>query len=117
MKATKPIRPEFQKVFAKFKENQEVVFIAVNTSQDGDSIEKVRDFVDNEHFTVPFAYDDGAKVSSMLEIKCYPTLFVIDKAGKLQFKHIGYSDSLEDYELLLSNYIAGLISNKTACSS
>jgi len=102
--------PEFQKVFDRYKDYPDVAFLAVNTSQGGDSIEKVRAFVENNKYTIRFAYDVGATVSSMLEIKYYPTLLVIDKSGNLRYKHIGFSDKLENYGLLLSNHIQQLIS-------
>ncbi len=108
--------PDFQKVFAKYENNPEVAFLAVNTSHGGDSIDNVKAFIENNRYSFPFAYDADAVLSSKFKIKYYPTLMIIDRASKLRIKHIGYSKSLEDYEALISQYIEELL-NETEYSS
>ncbi|NIR49959.1 TlpA family protein disulfide reductase [candidate division KSB1 bacterium] len=97
--------PEFHRVFDKYKDNPGVAFLAVNTGQDGDSIDRVRAVVEQNGYSFPVAYDTDATLSTKLGIKYYPTLMIVDREGKLRFKHIGYSESLEDYEALIAGHL------------
>ena len=101
--------PDFKKLYARYENNPDVAFLAVNTSEGNDSIDKVRRFMEQNRYPFPVAYDADAVLTSRFGIKYYPTLMIIDRAGRLRIKHIGYSQSLEDYETLISKYIDELL--------
>lgn len=104
--------PEFQSVYEKYRANPNVVFLAVNMGRDGDSPEKVRDFINAQRYTFPIAYDEGSKLTDRFAVKYLPTVLIVDQAGTIRLRHIGYSKTLENYSALLSEHINELLSHK-----
>jgi thiol-disulfide isomerase/thioredoxin len=105
--------PELQSAYEKYRKNPNVAFLAVNMGRDGDTLERVREFINERRYTFPVAYDDGSQLSDRFEVKYLPTVLIVDQAGKIRLRHIGYSKTLEDYSLLLSKHIDELLSNGT----
>ncbi len=101
--------PEFQSVYEKYRANPNVVFLAVNMGRDGDSPEKVREFINAHRYTFPVAYDEESKFTERFEVKYLPTVLIVDQAGTIRLRHIGYSKKLENYSLLLSKHIDELL--------
>jgi thiol-disulfide isomerase/thioredoxin len=101
--------PDFQSVYEKYRVNPNVVFVAVNMGRDGDTPEKVREFMNEYRYTFPVAYDEGARLSARFEVKYLPTLLIVDQAGIIRLRHIGFSKTLENYALLLSKHINELL--------
>ncbi len=101
--------PEFQGIIAKFKNHPEVVFLAVNTGEGGDSFETALDFVKRHGYTFPFAYDPNSVLSKKMNVTNYPTVVVIDQTGKMRFRHIGYSSTFENYAALIIGKIEELL--------
>jgi len=101
--------PEFQSAYEKYRANPSVVFLAVNMSRDGDTPEKVREFINAHRYTFPVAYDEGSKLSDRFEVKYLPTVLIVDRAGNIRLRHIGYSKTLENYSALLSEHIDELL--------
>ncbi|MCI0698100.1 TlpA family protein disulfide reductase [candidate division KSB1 bacterium] len=103
--------PEFQSVYENYRANPNVVFLAVNMGQDGDTPEKVREFINVHRYTFPVAYDEGSKLTDRYEVKYLPTVLIVDQAGTIRLRHIGYSKTLENYSLLLSKHIDELLNH------
>ncbi len=83
--------PILQKIYDKYKEKG-VVFIAVNS---GEKKKTVLDFIEKEGYTFPVALDIEGKVAELYEVDAYPTLIIIDKEGKIQVVHTGFSPDLK----------------------
>jgi thiol-disulfide isomerase/thioredoxin len=109
--------PEFQDIYEEYREHPEVVFLAINTSRAGDTPENVRQFIDRHRYTFPVAYDEGSKLSDQLAIGYHPTLLIIDQAGKLRLRHVGYLKTLEDYRSILRKHIKEVLSLNQKLSS
>jgi thiol-disulfide isomerase/thioredoxin len=89
--------PALQKIFDKYKDNPEIVILALNTMEREKSAatkeEKVKQFMaENKYsFTVLFDTDVIRKYG----VSGIPTKFVIDKNGFIQFKSVGFAGDQE----------------------
>lgn len=101
--------PELESIAAKYAKSQDVAFLAVNTGKGGDSLNKVRKFLETNELKIPVAYDSGGRLSSQLDIEYYPTLLVIDAGGTLRLRHIGFSSALENYAAMVEQHIEKLL--------
>ncbi len=77
--------PDFQKLY----DNHDVVILAVNLTQSEKSGEHVTEFVDDFEMTFPVLMDEEANVSTTYKIKAYPTSYMIDSDGHIQFSAMG----------------------------
>lgn len=94
--------PGMQMAVNKYKDNQNVKFLFVDTWENGDSfLPNVKKFIaDNKytfHVLIDEKADDGSqsKVVSSYKVDGIPTKFVIDQNGNIRFKHVGFSGSSE----------------------
>jgi len=56
-------------------------------------------------------YDDG--ISLAYNVQSIPSLFVIDRKGKIQYKHIGFGGNGEEFVKMISNEIEELLTEKS----
>jgi thiol-disulfide isomerase/thioredoxin len=104
--------PALQKIQDKYKDNPDIVILALNTMEreksDAEKEMKVKQFIaENKYsFTVLFDMD----VVRKYDVSGIPTKFVIDKNGFIQFKSVGFAG---DQEMIqeLENQIEILQSN------
>lgn len=78
--------PELNKLVEKYKDNKDVVFIAIALDDKYDLKEFLK--------TTPFNYsivDSGSWIASQMGIKGFPTNVVVDQEGNVQFHADGYS--------------------------
>ncbi|MDP3392291.1 TlpA disulfide reductase family protein [Sediminibacterium sp.] len=93
--------PELNKLVDKYKDRNDVVFIAVALDDKSD----LKDFLK----TTPFNYtivDGGRWIASEIGINTFPTNVVVDQQGLVQFHATGYSLSLPSW---IDKTIASLI--------
>ncbi len=67
-----------------------VEFVAVAT---GEETSTVREFVARRPFPYPVVSDPEERVGTELEINALPTLVIMDREGKIVFRHVGYADA------------------------
>lgn len=90
--------PGMQRMVDKFKDNPEVKFLFVNTSERGDAVEKVKivnDFVAQHRYTFQVLFDHESKVYESYLVEGIPTKFIIDRKGDIRFRSVGFSGSDE----------------------
>ena len=100
--------PQMVKLFEKYSNNQNVVFQSVDVDE---SEQTIKEFLSKKNYSFNILLANGTDVQKDYEVTGIPTLFIIDKKGKIQFKHIGFNkeenivESLsgEIDELLLEN--------------
>lgn len=83
--------PHLQKVYDRFKSNDDVVIYAVNTFErsSGDArTQAVEKFIADNKYSFPVLFDSD--VASSNGIQSIPTQFVIDKKGRIQFINVGF---------------------------
>lgn len=96
--------PGMQKAVDKYKNNPDVVFLFINTRENGKDREKeVQEFIDKNKYTFNVLFDtksvanpDEFEVISLYEVSGIPTKFVIDGKGNIRFKEIGFSGSADN---------------------
>jgi thiol-disulfide isomerase/thioredoxin len=82
-----------QRVSKKFQ----VITIAVNSGSDA----QLQQYLKEHHYTFMVVNDKDAKLAKEFQITGYPTTFIYDKEGNLQFSEVGYTSSLGLYLRLL----------------
>ncbi|MCI0696717.1 redoxin domain-containing protein [candidate division KSB1 bacterium] len=84
--------PYVQKVYEKYKNDPDVVILAVNTWERESGAEKeklVKKFLEDNKYTFPVVYDE-ASVVEKYKVEGIPTQFFIDRKGVIQFKAVGF---------------------------
>lgn len=94
--------PGMQEVVTKYKDDDSVVLLFVDTFEDGEDRETlVTDFIAKNKYDFHVVYDTKMQNSQEFEvadkygITGIPTKVVIDKNGKMRFKAVGYSGQTE----------------------
>jgi thiol-disulfide isomerase/thioredoxin len=86
--------PGMQKMVNKFKKNENVKFVFINTWEKGDEKEKIAsEFITSNKYTFQVLMDKDNKVVEQFKVDGIPTKFVIDKAGNIRFKSVGFDGS------------------------
>lgn len=86
--------PGMQKMVNKYKDDPNVKFIFIDTWENGDDKQKlVSDFITNNKYSFHVLMDNDSKVVEQFKVEGIPTKFVIDKAGTLRFKAVGFDGS------------------------
>ena len=91
--------PLLEKTAAKYKDDAEVVFLALSTDEERD---EVAPFVKRHKFTLPMGYaehlEDHFRVSSI------PTTMVFDRKGEIAFRQAGFNPR-EDFVQMMTGKI------------
>ncbi|MGA9768645.1 MAG: redoxin domain-containing protein [Blastocatellia bacterium] len=103
--------PYFQKVVDRYKNQSDVVFIAISIDKDKPV---VRPFLEKNRYTIPAAYDDNA--ADAFKVEGVPTTFIIDRNGVIQFSDFGFGED-EHYIDRLVWRIDALLKDTSAASS
>ncbi|MGH7456867.1 MAG: TlpA family protein disulfide reductase, partial [bacterium] len=85
--------PYVQKVYEKYKDNSDVVILAVNTWENESGAEReklVKKFLEDNKYTFPVVYDETSVVEKY-KVEGIPTQFFIDRKGVIQFKEGGFN--------------------------
>lgn len=86
--------PGMQKMVNKYKDNNEVKFIFVDTWEQGEEKEKkAAEFMAKNKYSFHVLMDNDNKVVEQFKVDGIPTKFVIDKNGVVRFKSVGYNGS------------------------
>ena len=116
--------PGMQMAVNKYKDDQNVKFLFVDCWETADNYaEGVKKFIAGNKYTFHVLLDekaaDGrqAKVVNTFDVSGIPTKFIIDKAGNIRFKYIGYDGSPAALVEEVSNMIDMVNSPKTIVSA
>lgn len=104
--------PGMQMAVKKYKDDPNVKFLFVDCWENGDNYTGgVKKFIADNKYTFHVLLDekgsDGrqAKVVSTFDVSGIPTKFIIDKAGNIRFKYVGYDGTPEALVDEVSNMI------------
>ncbi|MCD0489405.1 redoxin family protein [Pedobacter sp. MC2016-14] len=82
--------PYVQKVYDNYKNNPDVVFMITNSGA-RNSIDDARGWVKkNNQYTFPVYFNNDKDISEKVGFTVIPAVALLDKAGKLQFKTVGF---------------------------
>ena len=73
----------------KLYDEEDVVILAVNMTETENNLEEVPDFVDELDLTSPIPMDEEGDIMDAYEIMAYPTSYMIDSNGRIQFMALG----------------------------
>lgn len=86
--------PALQKVQEKYKNNPNILILALDTWErektEAEKEKKVKDFIAENKYTFKVLFDTDDIVTKY-GVTGIPTKFVIDKEGKMQFKSVGFA--------------------------
>ena len=86
--------PGMQKIVEKYKNDQNVKFVFIDTWERGEDKEKnAKDFITTNKYTFDVLMDNEDKVVAQFKVDGIPTKFVIDKEGMIRFKSVGFDGS------------------------
>jgi peroxiredoxin len=88
--------PGMQMAVDKFKSDESVAFLFINTWERGSDVKKmVADFIEKKNYRFHVLLDSDNKVVESYSVEGIPTKFVIDKNGKIRFKSVGFGGDAE----------------------
>lgn len=73
----------------KFQDNQDVQVLAVNLSETESSLDNIPKFVDELNLSLTIPLDKESAVSKEYRVVAYPTTYMIDSDGRIQFIAMG----------------------------
>ena len=91
--------PLFEKTMLKYKDDADVVFLALNTDEDRALVEP---FVKAQQWKLPVAYAEH--LDEHYGIESIPTMIVFDRRGQISFRQSGFN-TREDFVVALSEKI------------
>lgn len=103
--------PLIEKLYNENKDNNNVVFFVINPQVGGDSIEKVRKFIEKSEYDLPFVYDKESTTYKAFNVSALPCLVIIDSEGDISLIHTGYNESENFYEKI-DGYLDMLLTKK-----
>ena len=84
--------PHLQEIYATYQ-GDDFELLAVETSN---RPELAKEFVEKHGATFPIAIDDAEMSREAYELLGVPTTFMIDREGKIIFRHLGFSPGDEE---------------------
>jgi thiol-disulfide isomerase/thioredoxin len=96
-----PCKAEIHHIAEFYKENHQVVILAVNLTTSEKSISHVENFVKNNNLPFPVVVDTEGKVGDLYKAVTIPTSYIIDRNGVIQQRIVGPM-SKETLENLIS---------------
>ena len=79
--------PELQRIHDAYSARG---FEVLGASVDESGIESVKQFVDARKMTYPIVIDPQGQIANLLQASVLPTSVLMDRTGKIVWKHIGY---------------------------
>ncbi|HEY6866925.1 MAG TPA: TlpA disulfide reductase family protein, partial [Candidatus Eisenbacteria bacterium] len=90
--------PHFEALYQRYR-GQPIAFLSVNVEMQQsveEHLKRARDFVAKNHYTFPVLPDpDGVAVQAH-GIVSYPTLLLVDRAGRVRFRNVGYREGFDE---------------------
>jgi thiol-disulfide isomerase/thioredoxin len=107
--------PEIEELQNRYRNNPNVVILALDSGTGGDTSDKARAYLDTNKLSLTAAIDSvdansdswGPSATS-LGVKSLPALYILDRSGKLRTIHLGY-DASEHFTEVLSREIDRLL--------
>jgi|GEM_PF-1269539 len=89
--------PHLVKLYEKYKNNPNVIFYGIDIDEQPPVIKK---FMEEKGYSFNVLIGSGSNVQKDYNVTAVPTKFLIDKQGKIQFSHQGYSPKSDVVEEL-----------------
>lgn len=93
--------PLFEKTMLKYKDDKEVVFLAITTDEDRDLVPP---FLKQYKFNLPIAYAEY--LNDLFSVSSIPTTIILDRQGQIAYRQAGFNPR-DDFVVTLSEKIEG----------
>ncbi len=100
--------PQFDKVYQTYKDNDNVMIIAVDLGTDGESLEKAKKFIAKKGFEWTTAFDADTSAFSKMKLEDIPATVILDRSGNIRLIHTGYN-ATEDFASKMQSEIEKLL--------
>ncbi|KAB2845947.1 MAG: redoxin domain-containing protein [Melioribacteraceae bacterium] len=98
--------PGVKKAVEKYKDNESVKFLFVNTWERVDNkLQNAKDFISKNNYPFHVLMDTENKVVADYKVDGIPTKFLIDKNGNIRFKSVGFSGNTDQIVTEISEMI------------
>jgi len=91
--------PYFHNVYNKYKDNPKVMFMVVNTGSNNTIKDAIGWATKNAKYTFPIYYNNDRNIAEKVGFTVIPTIAVLDEAGLMQFRTIGFEGAELEYKL------------------
>lgn len=81
---------EIEVLYGRYRDRDDVLFWAVNAK---DERERAARWIAESPRSLPWAYDPGDAAFAALGAATVPSLYLIDRQGRIRLEHVGYSSS------------------------
>ena len=97
--------PVMDKLYRKYKDEVEFVFINATGSADGkETKEAASSYIKKNNFEISYYYDEGLKAATVLQVESVPTFFFVDRSGII--REVANSDlNEEEAENMIKNIV------------
>jgi thiol-disulfide isomerase/thioredoxin len=79
---------ELDRLHQRFRDRDDIVFFAIASQ---DEREKAERFAEQSSYGLPWAWDQGDQAYKALEASTIPSLYLIDRQGRIRLTHVGYT--------------------------
>lgn len=93
--------PYFHKVYKKFRNNPDVMFMVVNSGSNNTIVDAQNWVKQNPQYQFPVYFNNDKNIGEKVGFTVIPTIAVIDKAGKMQFRTIGFEGEILEKKLAI----------------
>lgn len=94
--------PVMEKIVKRYKGNQQVSFLMVNSDTGSNSFDKASAFIKKSTYDLPFVIDIKGSTFKKFNAAVLPAVFIIDKKGVIVLRHTGYDMSGQFYDSMCS---------------
>jgi thiol-disulfide isomerase/thioredoxin len=101
---------ELARFYTSYRRNPRVVFLAVDVSRGGDTIQAAQSFLKQQGWDLPLAYDSQGVGQTLAGSPGIPMVVLLDQAGHIRMIHEGY-DGSERLEGQLAQNVEKLLSD------
>ncbi len=100
--------PLLEQVYQKYKDNDEIVFLAVSKDDLTVTNAAVAEAFEKHNLTIPIVRDQEQIADRVFQLEGLPTTIVLGRDGTVQYYHIGYDPKLpETLPAYLDKLLAG----------
>jgi peroxiredoxin len=90
--------PYFQAMFDRYKDRG-VAFIGINWERapsPEEHLNAAKQFVEANRYSFPVVLDHNYQASQAYSINAFPTVYLIDKTGKIRYRNVGFDPSIDE---------------------
>ncbi|WP_431292290.1 TlpA family protein disulfide reductase [Pedobacter sp. P26] len=86
--------PYFHKVFEKYRNNKEIMFMVVNSGSNNTLEDAKKWAKQNPQYQFPIYFNNDKNIGEKVGFTVIPTIAVLDQQGKMQFRTIGFEGEI-----------------------